>query len=146
MSFLSRLWTTLAAYFRAATSPKPYWGDLLNRFLTHKKQFSATRVKQGAFLPPQNLKLSVFFTEGLSGEQIWALGERCVAAKVYGRAELAITAVSEIGLKIDLDNKPSRHGNIIGWPAQKSAQKLCALKLAEKSELVIKSKQSEEQQ
>jgi len=139
MSFLSRLWTTLVAYFRAATSPKSSWGDLLNRFLTHKSQFSATRVKHGAFLP-KNLRLSVFFIEGLSGEQIWSLAERCVAAHIYGRAELTIGAVSQIGLKVDLDNNPPRHANIIGWPAQKSAQKLYALKLAEKSALVIKIK------
>lgn len=146
MSFLSRLWTTLVAYFRAAISPKSSWGDLLNRFLTHKKQFSTTRVKHGAFLPPKNLRLSVFFIEGLSGEQIWSLAERCVAAQIYGRAELTIAAVSEIGLKVDLDNNPPRHGNIIGWPAQKSAQKLYALKLAEKSALVIRSKQFEGRQ
>jgi hypothetical protein len=70
MSFLSQLWTTLTGFFRTDISPTPYWGDLLNRFLTHKKQFSATRVKHNAFLP-KDLKLSVFLTDGLSVEQIW---------------------------------------------------------------------------
>jgi hypothetical protein len=144
MSFLRRLWTTLAAYFRAGTRQQSYWGDLLNRFLTHKNHFSTTHVKQGAFLPPQNLKLSVFCTKGLSGEQIWALGERHVTAHIYGRAELTITAVSDIGLKIDLDNRPPRHANIIGWPTEKSARKLCALKLAEKSFLALKSEHIED--
>jgi hypothetical protein len=143
-SFLRRLWTTLVACFRAVTKPQPDWGDLLNRFLTHRNQFSATRVKPGAFLPPPNLKLSVFCTGGLSGDQIWALGERYIAAHIYGRAELRIAAVSDIGLRVDLDNRPPRHANILGWPTQKSAQKLCALKLAEKSSLALKSKLTED--
>lgn len=84
----------------------------------------------------------MFFTRGLSDEQIWSLADRYVTAQAYGRAELTIAAVSEIGLRIDLDNRPPRHANIFGWPAEKSAQKLYALKLAEKSALVIRSKQS----
>lgn len=144
-NFLRRLWTTLAACFRAATNLQSCWGDPLNRFPTHKRQFSATRVKQSAFLPPANLKLSVFCTGGLSGDQIWALGAGLrIPAHIYGRAELTIAAVSDIGLKIDLDNNPPRHANIIGWPTQKSAQKLCALKLAEESSLALRSEHIED--
>ncbi len=33
----------------------------------------------------------------------------------YGRAELMHSAVSEIGLKVKVDNKPLRHANITGW-------------------------------
>jgi hypothetical protein len=138
MSFLNRLWTILTGYIRAAISPKVSWGVLLNRFLTHKNQFSAIRVKQNAFLP-KDLKVSVFLTDGLSAEQIWILGQRYVAANIYGRAELTLAAVFEIGLKVEVDNKPQRHANITGWPVQKSEQKLCTLKLAEKSSLLLRS-------
>jgi hypothetical protein len=82
-------------------------------------------------------------TEGLSSEQIWILGEKHVTTSIYGRAELTLAAVSEVGLKVKVDNKPPRHANIIGWPNQKSKQKLYALKLADKSSLLLRSKQIE---
>jgi hypothetical protein len=137
------LWKILTGYFRAATNPKLSLDALLNRFLTHKNQFSTIRVKQNAFMP-RDQKLSVFLTDGLSSDQIWILGKKNVAINIYGRAEIAYVAVSEIGLKVDLDNKPPRHANLTGWPIQKSEQKLYALKLAEKSSLLLRSKQIEE--
>jgi hypothetical protein len=81
-------------------------------------------------------------TDDLSAEQIWILGQKYVSPIIYGRAELTHSAVSEIGLRIELDNKPLRHANITGWPVQKSEQKLYALKLAEKSCLLLKSAQT----
>jgi hypothetical protein len=77
-------------------------------------------------LPPKDLKLSVFMTDGLSSKQIWMLGEKHVKANIYGRAELTSIAVSGIGLGIELDNNPERHANVIGWPIQKSERKLYA--------------------
>lgn len=99
-------------------------------------------MKQNAFLP-KDLKLSVFQTDGLTSDQIWILGEKYITPSIYGRAEIAHVAVSEIGLKVEPDNKPQRHANITGWPVQKSEQKLYALKLAEKSSLLLRSKQIE---
>lgn len=98
-------------------------------------------MKPNAFLPPKDLRLSVFLTQSLSSEQIWILGKRYLGANVYGRAELTLATVSEIGLKVDIDNRPQRHANIIGWPTQKSERKLYAIKLAEKSSLVLRSVQ-----
>jgi hypothetical protein len=142
MRFLNRLWIILTGYFRAATNPKLSLDALLNRFLTHKNQFSSERVKQSAFMP-RNMELSVFHTNGLKDDQIWILGERYVSPNIYGRAEITHAAVSDLGLKVELDNKPQRHANIIGWPAQKSEQKLYALKLAEESSLSLRTKQIE---
>jgi hypothetical protein len=87
---------------------------------------------------PKDLKLSVFLTEDLSAEQIWMLGQKYVSPNIYGRAELTRSAVSEIGLRVEVDNKPLRHANVVGWPVQKSEQKLYALKMAEKSSLYLK--------
>jgi len=82
MNFLNRLWTTLTGCFRAATSPKLSLDALLNRYLTHKNQFSVIRVKQNAFLP-RNLKLSVFLTDGLSSDQIWILPSTALYLPVW---------------------------------------------------------------
>jgi len=141
MSFLKRLWTIFAAFFRIGTDPRPGWGNLINRFLTHKNHFAGNRIRRNAFLPPPDLKLSVFFTGGLSDVEIWRLGEIHVSKKLYGRAELTTADVKEVGLEIDPDNTPERHATVSGWPTQKSAQILYALKLAEKATLVLRSQQ-----
>jgi len=138
------LWITLTGFFHRGNKQN-IWGDLLNRFLTHKNQFAASRVKSSAFLPPKNLKLSVFLTAGLTIQQIWSLGEKHLAVTIYGRAELTITDVAAVGLKVDVNNKPERHANLIGWPTRKSEQKLWALKLADKSSLLLKSEMTKNQ-
>lgn len=73
--------------------------------------------------------------------EIWRLGEAHVSKKLHGRAELTIADVAEVGLTIDPDNNPERHATVSGWPTQKSAQILYALKLAERATLVLRSQQ-----
>ena len=49
------------------------------------------------------------------------------------------TTVRETGLTIDPDNDPPRHANILGWPEEKSEQKLIALELSESAKLKLRS-------
>ena len=51
---------------------------------------------------------------------------------------IAVT-VQEVGLKIDADNDPPRHANIVGWPKEKSARKLMALESSERATLKLRS-------
>lgn len=119
----------------------------LSRYLLSKTQFSQqnNRVKSSAFMPPSDLRLSVFRTQGLSDGEIWELGEEEVVQKaptpktLYGRAEIVALTVSAVGLKVHPDNTPPRHANITGWPQEKSAQKLIALQLAEEATLKLHS-------
>jgi hypothetical protein len=138
MNFLNRFWKILTDFFLGAIRPNISYGDLLSRFLTHKNHFSSTRVKPSAFMP-KNQKLSVFMTDNLAAEEIWILGMKYVTPNIYGRAELANTIISKIGLRVEQDDMPKRHAHITGWPNQKSEQKLYALKLAEKSSLFLRS-------
>ena len=99
-------------------------------------------VKYQAFMPPPNLKLSVFRTSNLSNSQIWEIGRQiassqCPPRNLYGRADLQALEVLKCGLQIDPDDNPPRHANIIGWPQEKSEQKLKAMKLAEAAKLVL---------
>ena len=88
-------------------------------------------------MPPADLQLSVFRTQGLTEEEIWAIGQKEVIEKaptpktLYGRAEIIASDVKKVGLGLAPDDTPPRHTNIIGWPQVKSEQKLMALQLAE---------------
>ncbi len=129
------------------SSPQPIEDtELLGRYLLTKNYFSRknSRVKYSAFMPPADLQLSVFRTQGLTEEEIWTIGEKEVVEKaptlktLYGRAEIIALDVKKVGLGLDPDDTPPRHTNIIGWPQVKSEQKLMALQLAEDALLKIK--------
>lgn len=118
--------------------------ELLARFLTHRTQFSRQnkRVRTVAFMPPADLRLSVFRVEGLDNNKIWQIGEKKVVSQsgktLYGRAEIRAQLVEKTGLSIDPDNNPPRHANIIGWPLEKNEQKLIALELAKEATLELR--------
>jgi len=109
--------------------------------LTSKNHFSTERneVKQAAFLPPPDLKLSVFDIMHLSELHIWAIGKKYVCEPqgktLYGRGQFPVSTAVGVGLKVEVDNTPPRHANLYGWPQEKSEQKIVALQLAKQAEL-----------
>ena len=119
---------------------------MLSRYLLSRSLFSPQkkRVKSSAFLPPPDLKLSVFRVNGLTKKEIWELGEREVVQKqstsktLYGRADVKASKVWDVNLRIDPNDIPPRHADLIGWPEEKSARKLIALELAEQAALELK--------
>jgi hypothetical protein len=124
----------------------PTPNEPITRYLTHRKQFSPVnnRVKPGAFMPPQDLQLSVSRIYGLSIKDIWKIGTKVIKKSrqkltLYGRADIKVLTVTTNGLSIDPDNKPRRHANVIGWPPEKEEQKSIALELANKATLVLSS-------
>jgi hypothetical protein len=120
--------------------------ELLTRFLTSRNHYSPhnRRVKYGAFMPPSDLRLSVFRVEGLSNVEIWEIGEKNVVQKsektLHGRAEIKTIEVTEKGLSVDPDNNPPRHASIIGWYQDKGKQKLIAMELAAEAALELRGK------
>jgi len=109
----------------------------LSRYLFSRSHFRSRdkTVKFNAFMPPPDLKLSVFRTSSLSESQIWSIGtgiahQQKPPRTLYGRADIQVCQVMQCGLKVDPDNNPPRHASIIGWPREKSKQKLIAMKLA----------------
>ena len=112
---------------------------MVSRYILSRSQFSVNRVKPAAFLPPDDGRLSVFGIDGLFEAGIWSIGMTWVAqprgATLYARADVASSAVEDSGLRVDVDNTPPRHANVIGWPDEKSAQKLKAGILAEAASL-----------
>ena len=55
--------------------------ERLTRYILHKRLFSVEKgeVKPGAFLPPRDLRLSVFRTSGIDDARIWNIGNDIVA-------------------------------------------------------------------
>ncbi|MBI4651268.1 hypothetical protein HY745_08300 [Candidatus Desantisbacteria bacterium] len=121
--------------FEQITTDEP-----LCRYLTSSSHFSQqnNRVKYSAFMPPSNLKLSIFRIVGLEENEIWEMGKKNISDKnLHGRAEISPMDINKAGLKIDPDNIPERHANIIGWPDEKSARQMAAIELASKASLKL---------
>lgn len=111
--------------------------EILARFVLFSGWLrSGNRVKPDAFMPPPNLELSVTRHLGLSQDDLWQIGhgiaEMRPDAKLHGRADIT----ADIARKQSLDVKPTpqpdnhNHANIVGWPNEKSAQKIKAQEIS----------------
>lgn len=119
-------------------------GDLA-RFLFHRRQYAPSKlvVKPGAFLP-RNGKTSVFEVAGLPESDIRGIGKEVGSARgrePRGRGELTHGDVEDAGLMFERDDKPPRHGNLVGWPSPddggKDQNKDVARRLSQKAILVL---------
>lgn len=116
--------------------------DLI-KFIFNRSQFSPSndRVKYSAFMPPPNRRLSVFRIAGLAENDVWEIGETIGERRtlpLLARADIKVSFVAETGLKIDADDIPPRHANIIDWPEDHSAVILKAKELARKAQLHLR--------
>jgi hypothetical protein len=87
---------------------------------------SNSTVKHNLFVPPSNLRLSVYVTDGYSDQQVWSIGRlveqdrgKTLRAKAIVRGDL----IRQHALRIDLDNVPrDRHANVVDWPDSEPQQ------------------------
>jgi hypothetical protein len=124
--------------------------ESLGRYLTEKTYFSVVKnaVLPKAFMPPPNLKLSVFRIDGLGLKQIWEMGQTQVLAtmpksvaatkRINGIADIKVSKVQRLSLNVQPTGSPSRHANICGWPEEKERQKSIAQELAAEAALKLK--------
>ena len=119
--------------------------ESLGRYLTQKNHFSRwdNAVRTLAFMPPPNLRLSVFRIDGLKLEEVWIIGQREVIdvlpqpKTLYGMADIKASKVREFDLEIEPSNTPPRHADICGWP-EKAKHKSVAQQLAAEAKLILK--------
>jgi hypothetical protein len=112
-------------------------GEQLARFVLFSKHIctSGQRVKPDAFIPHPHSDLSVTRHNGFSEKQLWNIGRKVSIERkrtLYGRADVSATTVRQQSLKVEpkpLKGNPN-HANILGWPTEKSAQKIIAQELA----------------
>jgi hypothetical protein len=117
--------------------------ELLARFILSSGWFrpSDKTVKGDAFMPPQNLRLSVTRHLGLQEADLWDIGksvasQRQPPANLHGRADIAAADVIAQSLTVEPTPTPRNHANILGWPTEKPGQKIIALKLASAARFV----------
>lgn len=117
--------------------------DPLARFIYSSSHFSRenNRVKHNAFMPAADGKTSVYCTKELSEAETWTIGEEVADRRkqtLHARGDIVAADVSKVKLRVVPSEPPPRHANIEDWPAEKSAQKLKAMDLAEAAGLVMK--------
>jgi hypothetical protein len=114
--------------------------EILARFIKsrHWIRSSDNSVKPDAFIPPQDMNLSVTRHIGLSEEQLWTAGRDVVAklaektpAELVGRADFAAHA-TPAPLHVQAAGIPDNpnHAHVSGWPSDKPSQKNIAQRLA----------------
>jgi len=111
--------------------------EILARFVVRRQWIRQDgTIRQDAFIPPPDLELSVTRHFGLAEHQLWAIGEQVATelqiVPLLGRADVSVEHVTRC--KLDavaaaLPNNPN-HAHLIGWPKEKSAQKMAAVELA----------------
>lgn len=93
-------------------------------------------IRQDAFIPHRtSLEVSVTRHDGWSEREIWLAGENVAHARqklLLGRADVSDTAIKQQSLHVKHDPVPGNpnHACIVGWPADKPAQKSIAQQLA----------------
>ena len=110
----------------------------LARFALESGRLTASVVKPKLFEPNRARELSVFHVDGLDGVGITLIGNDVVARhstakRLHGWGEFNEVAVCEAGLRIDRDDNPPRHANIVDWPKDAEKRKQCQQILASRA-------------
>lgn len=121
--------------------------ECLARFILFSKWIrnSDQTVRPDAFIPYPYPDLSVTRHINLSEEALWKIGQDVAGArppaKLFGRADIYASTARRQHLRIDPAPAPNNpnHANIVGWPADKPAQKIIAQQLA--ADAVYRAKQ-----
>jgi hypothetical protein len=115
--------------------------EKLSRFILFSRWYrkESKNVNPEAFMP-YKLELSVTRTKDLSDHGLMEI-EKIIAknrsATLYGNAIIKAVEVSTINLDAipaPVEENPN-HANVIGWPNEKSSQKMLAIEFASKAEL-----------
>lgn len=119
--------------------------EVLARFVAQSSHIrrSNRSIKSDAFIPHPYPDLSV--TRHLSAveAELWTVGEQVAATSgktLYGRGDFQVSACLAQRLVVKaapVANNPN-HANVLGWPADKPAQKIVALEIAAAAKFVLK--------
>ncbi len=119
----------------------PVPGEPLTRYVYSTSHFSISsdRVKAGAFMPDSKGKTSVFRVSGLLRgyirDTLAMTARQDKEAKCAGHFH--VRDVLAVKLRLDPNNIPERHANIVSWPSEKEEQKTLAQELASSAEFEL---------
>ena len=111
--------------------------DRLSHFLNEESKFSSNGVKRRTMMPRKG-SVSVFVTEGMEEEAVWAHGDAYAGSIAIARADLKVRQVHETAvetssrLHVVFDDDPPLHANVTGFPDEKEHVMLVAQVLADK--------------
>ena len=119
-----------------------------DRFILDRRHFDPEWrcVKWAAFDPPASGRLSLFRTTDWSETGIWQVGNEVVGAArhrpILARGDFLARVAMGLGLRVESNEPPLGHAEILGWPDRdasggRSAQKLIALRLADATRLEL---------
>jgi hypothetical protein len=110
--------------------------EWLARFILKRSHIRQDRtVKQDAFIPHPYPDLSVTRHLQLSETQLWEIGQdvgRQIGKTLRGRADVQASVFQRQDLRVIAAPLPENrnHANVVGWPAEKPAQKIIAQQIA----------------
>lgn len=122
--------------------------EMTTHFIFARDHFNQAKntVSAAAFMPPKDKRLSIYRIHCCEEEKIWWLGDWYVSRRrtdkkaVLARGDLQALEFERVQLEIRPERNPHpRHANVLGWPADKPAQKMKAVELAHKARLFVKS-------
>jgi hypothetical protein len=111
--------------------------ERITRYLFSKKSFRADNsLRHNEFMPPTNLRWSVYRTLTLAEAEIWRIGNVIVSTErklpLVGRGDLSAEVVLALSLSISPATEPHPlHANVVGWKDDTAKHRLLALKLSE---------------
>jgi hypothetical protein len=117
--------------------------DRLSHFLNEESKFSSNGVKRRTMMPRRG-SVSVFVTEGMEEDAVWAHGDAYAGAVAVARADLKVRQVKETAVEtssrvhVVFDGDPPLHANITGFPEEKEHVMEVAQVLADKCGLPVK--------
>jgi len=118
------------------TVPPVESNEWLARFILNRIHLRQDRtVRQDAFIPHPWPDLSVTRHLQLTQTELWKIGQdvaREVGKTLHGRANVQAFAFQRQELRVveaPLPENPN-HANVVGWPIEKSAQKIIAQQIA----------------
>lgn len=147
MDFLRRLNSLFAGFTRARDRTLPgtvEQDERLTRFIFQRNYIdkARARAKPDALLPHGTpLQTSVFRTVDLDDEQVWGIGSPIAVERkrvLRARADFLAGAVAATALRLEPDNVPARHANIVGWPEEKAAQLMLASVIVAEANLLLR--------
>ena len=118
--------------------------ELVSHFLVANSEFNVleNRVRYKALLPSQkHQNISVVRTRNMSENEVWQWGRTNVKLidkqALYARAQMIVSDIISLDLRITPDEPPERHANVFNWPSEKHAVKSVAQELAARCSLIL---------
>lgn len=109
--------------------------EWLARYIVRREHVRADgTVKPDPFIPYRHVELSVTRHKDLEESAIWAIGEsvaRKLQNALLGRADTQVRVFVQQRLTVKPDPQidDPNHANVVGWPADKQAQKEIAIQI-----------------